>query len=193
VGETGRAPGFTAGGPRLAPAALVPRVLRFYAAFNRAPLDTLLPEAEELVARLDSTPGPLLRAGDAARPAAWLHHAIEHLRATCDQAHSLTRLAECAGVHPVYFARVFRRWTGMSVGEYLRRCRVDRAVSALAKNEAGAAALAQRLGFSDQSHFTRAFRRETGTTPAAFRRSTTALPRQMPAARDAPVGRFRTY
>jgi AraC-like DNA-binding protein len=57
----------------------------------------------------------------------------------------------------------------MSPYAYLTQIRVERAMALL---QAGArvAAVAQRVGFTDQSHLTRKFKRFVGITPAAFAR-----------------------
>jgi AraC family transcriptional regulator len=57
----------------------------------------------------------------------------------------------------------------VSVGEYLRRLRLDWAASQLAATETPLALLAAEAGFADQSHFTRAFKRHAGLTPARYR------------------------
>ena len=96
----------------------------------------------------------------------WLQRAIERLH---EETPSLRELAVDAGVHPGHFARAFRRHAGCTVGEYVRRVRIERAMRAI---DAGGvlADVAAMCGFADQSHFTRAFRRVTGSTPAAYRR-----------------------
>jgi AraC family transcriptional regulator len=75
------------------------------------------------------------------------------------------------GVHPVTLARGFRRAYGCSVGAYLRRLRVARAAQRLAETDDALAEIALEAGFADQSHFSNLFRRETGVSPSAFRRS----------------------
>ena len=84
---------------------------------------------------------------------------------------SLGELAEAVGVHPVTLARGFRRAYGCSVGAYLRRLRVARAAQRLAETDNPLAGIALEAGFADQSHFSNLFRRETGVSPSAFRRS----------------------
>ena len=78
-------------------------------------------------------------------------------------------MAREAGVHPVYFARAFRAQTGLPVGAYLRKLRVDRAAERLASTNFRIADIALETGFSDQSHLTRVFRALTGMTPATYR------------------------
>jgi AraC family transcriptional regulator len=79
-------------------------------------------------------------------------------------------IAAAAGIHPVHLARVFRQRCKCTVGEYVRRLRVEFAARQLIATDEPPARIAFDAGFSDQSHFTRTFKRQTGMTPAAFRR-----------------------
>jgi AraC-like DNA-binding protein len=84
---------------------------------------------------------------------------------------SLDELACQAGVSRFHFARQFRLSTGESAMEYLRRVRIERSKSILQTRSATIAEVAVRLGFSDQSHFTRIFGRIVGVSPGSFARS----------------------
>ena len=103
------------------------------------------------------------------RPPAWLRSAEELLRARLADRIGLGELAEAVGVHPTYLARSFRAHYGLSVGEYGRRLRLAWAAAELARGEKPLAEIAASAGFSDQSHFTRVFGRQVGTTPARYR------------------------
>lgn len=99
------------------------------------------------------------------------------VRAACDALHddprrpwTLSALARHVGLHPSHLARAFRTRHGCTIGEYLRRLRLNEVARALALGERPISDLALEQGFADQSHCTRAFRRQFGTTPAAFRR-----------------------
>jgi len=83
---------------------------------------------------------------------------------------SLSQLAAVAGVSPSYFTVLFKRTAGVSVHQYVMRCRVDHAMRLLARGDARLAQVAQDAGFTDQSHMARCMRRLVGTTPAAFSR-----------------------
>jgi AraC family transcriptional regulator len=80
-------------------------------------------------------------------------------------------LAREAGVHPVHLARVFRKIEKHTPGEYQQRLQVRAACELLRDPEWPLAVIAAECGFADQSHFTRVFRRMTGTTPAQLRRA----------------------
>lgn len=108
------------------------------------------------------------RRGD--RPA-WLGRAEEVLRTRFAEPLSVAGVAAVAGVHPVTLARAWRREHGRSVGESLRRMRLESAAAELADTDAPIAEVAVRAGFYDQSHFTNSFRRYLRVTPAEYRRA----------------------
>jgi AraC family transcriptional regulator len=78
-------------------------------------------------------------------------------------------LGKIAGVSPLHFSREFRRLYGMNSAQYIRRLRLEWAAQSLRKRDQSLAEIASAAGFSDQSHFTRWFKRQFGVTPAAFR------------------------
>ncbi len=101
----------------------------------------------------------------------WLVDARDMIHLELAARPSLTALAASVGVHPVTLARAFRRAFGCTVGEYVRRLRIDRAARQLAETDLSLAEIALAEGFSDQSHFSNLFRRHTGLSPFQFRRA----------------------
>jgi AraC family transcriptional regulator len=100
----------------------------------------------------------------------WLRQALEHLQESYASGVRLSELAEQAGVHPVYFARQFRRFYGFSVGEYVRQLQFRSAATLLANQKNSLAQIAYQVGCADQAHLTRLFADGFGITPAKFRR-----------------------
>lgn len=98
-----------------------------------------------------------------------LRRALERLDESGLAVPSVSELAAVAGLHPVHFARVFRRATGIAPAEYLRRRRVHRCLPLLLAGQSLARS-ASALGFTDESHLHRSFVRELGLTPGTFRR-----------------------
>lgn len=104
-------------------------------------------------------------------PPSWLVRSREVLDDCYRDDVRLSTLATLNCVHPVYMARAFRSHYGCSVGEYIRRRRVQAAVADLVGSNRSIASIAFGAGFSDQAHLTRQMRQELGTTPAALRRA----------------------
>lgn len=101
---------------------------------------------------------------------AWLGRARDELHARVRNPPRIGELAATAGVHPDHLARAFRVRFGASIGGYVRRLRLDWAAARLDGSDTPIAQIALAAGFADQSHFTRAFKRHTGLTPAEYRR-----------------------
>jgi AraC family transcriptional regulator len=87
------------------------------------------------------------------------------------EAISLEDLARVAGVSRFHFARQFRARTGESPMGYLLRTRVERAKTLLLDSRARVVDVSAELGFADQSHFTRTFRRMVGMPPSMYVRA----------------------
>lgn len=110
-----------------------------------------------------------------ARPAEprQLRRALAFMEAHAHRPLSVRAIAEAAAVSESRLYELFRAWVGRSPRAHLTDLRLRRARAALRHSDAGIAEIAGASGFSDQTAFTRAFRRATGTTPAAYRRAGT--------------------
>ncbi|MBK9967582.1 MAG: helix-turn-helix transcriptional regulator [Holophagales bacterium] len=109
--------------------------------------------------------------GPASRPLPdWLRRARDLLH-DADGELSMRDVAAALGVHPVHLARAFRARLGTTPGDYLRRTRLERAASLLARGQESLSSIALSTGFCDQSHLSRSFRREYGLAPGEYRRS----------------------
>ena len=81
----------------------------------------------------------------------------------------LADVGQALGVSPVYVTDVFRQVEGTPFYRYALRQRLERAVRLLPGYRGDLSALALELDFASHSHFTTAFRRAFGCTPAVFR------------------------
>jgi AraC family transcriptional regulator len=95
----------------------------------------------------------------------WLLRIREMLHEQLGVRLTLLELSRGAGRHPVQISRQFHQYFGCTISEYVRRVRVARAQSLLARGESSVAEIALACGFCDQSHFTTAFRRLAGVPP----------------------------
>jgi AraC family transcriptional regulator len=99
-----------------------------------------------------------------------LHDVMNAILAHPEDEHSLDAMAARAGVTPSHFCRIFKKANGVSPHQYVMKARLGRAQELLSHSDTSMSLIADSLGFTSQSHFTRAFRQFTGRTPSEFRR-----------------------
>lgn len=102
-------------------------------------------------------------------PPSWFRRVEEMVHDRCLDKLRIEDLADEAEVHPAHVARVFRERYDVPVGTFIRRLRLEWATDQLLSTRKPLSSIAYQAGFADQSHFTRAFRRETGVPPGRYR------------------------
>jgi AraC-like DNA-binding protein len=95
---------------------------------------------------------------------------------------TLGDLAAFVSLSPSYFSRAFRRSFGAPPHAYIIKMRVDRARSLMLTTTEKLSQIALACGLSDSAHLCRCFRRVTGATPGAWRRSHANEPQSVTAA-----------
>jgi AraC family transcriptional regulator len=110
--------------------------------------------------------GPLAKGG---LPGYRLRRVIDYIASNLDKELSLLDLAGVAGASPHHFGELFRQSTSMSPHRYVLVRRIERAKELLRSPALTVLDVAVQTGFSDQSHFTKVFRRIVGTTPSHYR------------------------
>ena len=103
------------------------------------------------------------------RPPRWLSRAKDLIYSGFLESSSLSEIAGQVDIHPVYLASAFRRYYGCTVGEYVRKLRIEFAMKQLISSDTPLAQIAVIAGFANQSHFNKMFKRHTGVTPGAYR------------------------
>lgn len=78
-------------------------------------------------------------------------------------------LAQAVDLSPSYLSRLFKQEIGISVSDYIRDKKLDRAERLLRYTELSFAEIANILSFSSQSHFIQSFKAYTGITPKKYR------------------------
>jgi AraC family transcriptional regulator len=105
------------------------------------------------------------------QPPAWFYRALEMAGTIDEQWPSLASLAREAQVHPVHIARSFRRFVGCTFGDYVATIRVRKALELLLTPNRTITEVAFACGFADHAHLCRSFKKSTGLTPLAYRRT----------------------
>ncbi|WP_337032281.1 AraC family transcriptional regulator [Paenibacillus illinoisensis] len=101
----------------------------------------------------------------------WLSATLSNIDDKLRNGLSLSELALQAAVSPAHFSRAFKKYTGMTLTDYALARRVIMAKEHLLRNDDTMASVADACGFESLPHFYRQFKKITGTTPAAYRRT----------------------
>jgi AraC family transcriptional regulator len=95
---------------------------------------------------------------------------VEYVEANLGNAITIRELAAVAELSPHHFIRMFRETVRVTPHQYVLERRLDRARELLRKGTMRLAEIGLHVGFGSQSHFTSAFHRAFGVTPAEFGR-----------------------
>ncbi|MCB0689126.1 MAG: AraC family transcriptional regulator [Saprospiraceae bacterium] len=82
---------------------------------------------------------------------------------------SLEELSNAVGVHPITISKYFSRYFNCTLGQYLRKLKVQHSLILINQN-VNLTEVAFQCGFADQSHFIRNFKKYTGLLPSQYRK-----------------------
>jgi AraC family transcriptional regulator len=98
-----------------------------------------------------------------------LRQVTDYIHQHSAQNPSLLMMAEIVQMSPYYFSRLFKQSTGFTPHQYLLKYRTDRAKQLLKTTDLAIADIAGQVGFVDQSHLNRHFKRHFGVSPSHLR------------------------
>ncbi len=78
-------------------------------------------------------------------------------------------LAEFTALSPSYLSRLFKKELGISISDYIRGKKIERAENLVKYSEYSFIEIANYLAFSSQSHFIHTFEKLVGLTPKKYR------------------------
>lgn len=85
---------------------------------------------------------------------------------------SLQQASEELEINPAYLSREFSKYfDNLTFGEYMRKLRIEKAMQLIQSSDYSLTEIAYLTGFSDQSHFNRTFKKQTGINPSIYKRS----------------------
>lgn len=106
---------------------------------------------------------------EGSEPAA-IARARKHIHQRLDEPMPLGEVARVAGLSESHFCRLFKEATGMTLTDYVNRCRVEWAKKELLKPETRVSEIAFLVGYQSLSQFNRSFARIVGASPTNWRR-----------------------
>jgi AraC family transcriptional regulator len=104
--------------------------------------------------------------------AAWQQRIVAaHIEENLGETIPLAELAKLVSLSPFHFCRAFKQSFGLPPHRYHTSRRIEHAKALLAESRLSITEIGLRVGFSESSSFTAAFRKSTGHTPTAYARS----------------------
>ncbi|RPD41177.1 chromate resistance protein ChrB domain-containing protein [Chitinophaga barathri] len=105
------------------------------------------------------------------RMPAWAKELKEMIQDHIDTNLSLKELSKDLDINPSYLSREFsKHFDNLSFGDYIRKQRIEKAIQLMADPSYSLTDIGYLTGFSDQSHFTRIFKKITGDNPSQYRK-----------------------
>jgi len=101
----------------------------------------------------------------------WAKELKEIIQDHIDTNLSLKEISKGLEISPSYLSREFSKYfEDLSFGEYIRKLRIEKAIELMQVHSYSLTQIAYLTGFSDQSHFTRIFKKNKGQNPSEFRK-----------------------
>lgn len=98
-----------------------------------------------------------------------VNEALNYIYTYINERITIVEIAEHLELSEGYLSRLFKKEVGVSVSDYIRQQKIERAKNLLRHSDLSLVEIANRLAFSSQSHFIQVFKNSTGITPKSFR------------------------
>lgn len=103
---------------------------------------------------------------------AWAKELKNMLQDHIDTNITLKEISKNLDINHSYLSREFSRYfENLSFGDYIRKQRINKAMELMFDDKYSLTEIAYLTGFSDQSHFNRIFKQQTGQTPSVYRKN----------------------
>ena len=96
---------------------------------------------------------------------------LHYIRAHCHKRLTLPELADLCFYTPEHFSRRFKAFAGMTLTQYIRQCRVERAKQLLEETNTPIDIILSDCGFTNRTAFFRSFSEAVGCTPLQYRKN----------------------
>ena len=100
----------------------------------------------------------------------WVNIVKDQLHENWNRSISLQTLADEANIHPVTISKYFPKYFSCTLGQYMRKLKIERSLALVKSPDATLAGVAYECGFADQSHFIRTFKQLTGFLPGYYQK-----------------------
>ena len=100
----------------------------------------------------------------------------EYIGAHLEQDLTRAHLSRIVYLNPDYLARLFKKELGVSLGQYIKDRRMEKACHALVETRMAVSRIAGMVGYDNYSYFIKLFREQFGMTPVEYRKAHATRP-----------------
>lgn len=100
-----------------------------------------------------------------------IQRVVNYIQLHPEEDMSLRYFARTCNISSSYLSNLFRRETGVTLTEFINRCRVDKAAILLQYTDQSIAQVGEQVGFLDENYFTRIFKKVKGIPPTVYRKT----------------------
>ncbi|MCX7842069.1 MAG: AraC family transcriptional regulator [Clostridia bacterium] len=101
----------------------------------------------------------------------YIRKAIQYMQHNYDCEVNVSDVAKTVNVHPAYLHRIFKAKTGLTINAYLTQLRMNKAKMLLANTDIPIIDVSNYVGINSRQYFSYVFKKNTGLTPAQYRKS----------------------
>lgn len=95
---------------------------------------------------------------------------LEYIEKNYYQNISAKDLSEICHYNPSYFSRIFKKYTGVTFSEYLKKLRITNACRLIKENDINISNIYDKVGYTNKTNFYKHFRQLTGKTPLEYKK-----------------------
>lgn len=99
-----------------------------------------------------------------------IERSIRYIQQNVEEELSRESIADYVGLNPAYLSRLFKKETGQNLIDFLISAKMTRARELLDTTVMTVSAVAQQVGYSNFSHFTKMFRKQFDCNPQEYRK-----------------------
>lgn len=103
------------------------------------------------------------------KPPRWVKEVRNFLHEQWDKDLTLSEIGKIASIHPITISKNFRKFFSCTLGDYRRKLKIEKSIDFIKYSRKSLSEIAHHCNFSDQSHFIRNFKEQTGFLPKDFR------------------------
>lgn len=100
----------------------------------------------------------------------WLENSLKYISSNFYKKLTVVEIADYVGYSPEHFSRYFSKFMGVSVARYIVLMKIEKSITLLKNYDISIKDIAEKLSFTDSTHYIKCFKNTLGITPNKYRK-----------------------